>query len=165
MTNNIFTAGKVMNNPDLTWETTYTHNIGLDFSFFRSKLSGSIEVYQNDTKDLLINFPIPGSGYDSQYQNVGSTRNRGAELTLNAPIVETKDFSLNFSGNISYNINRVTDLGGLESITAQSYWASTEIGDDYIVQVGQPLGNMYGYRNDGFYTANDFTWDGAKWWP
>ena len=163
MTNNIFTAGKVMNNPDLTWETTYTHNIGLDFSFFRSKLSGSIEVYQNDTKDLLINFPIPGSGYDSQYQNVGSTRNRGAELTLNAPIVETKDFSLNFSGNISYNINRVTDLGGLESITAQSYWASTEIGDDYIVQVGQPLGNMYGYRNDGFYTANDFTWDGAKW--
>ncbi len=163
MANNIFTAGKVMNNPDLTWETTFTHNIGLDFSFFRSRLSGSVEVYQNDTKDLLINFPIPGSGYDSQYQNVGSTRNRGIELTLNAPLVETKDFSLNFSGNIAYNINRVTDLGGLESITAQSYWASTEVGDDYIVQVGQPLGNMYGYRNDGFYSANDFSWDGTKW--
>ena len=163
MTNNIFTAGKVMNNPNLTWETTYTHNIGLDFSLFRSKLSGSIEVYQNDTKDLLINFPIPGSGYDSQYQNVGSTRNRGAELTLNAPIVETKDFSLNFSGNIAYNVNRVTDLGGLESITAQSYWASTEVGDDYIVQVGQPLGNMYGYRSDGMYTADDFHWNGSKW--
>ena len=163
MTNNIFTAGKIMNNPDLTWETTYTHNVGLDFSFWQSKLSGSVEVYQNDTKDLLINFPITGSGYDSQYQNVGSTRNRGVELTINAPIVSNKDFSLNFSGNIAYNVNRVTDLGGLESITAQSYWASTEIGDDYIVQVGQPLGNMYGYKSDGMYGVDDFDWDGSKW--
>ena len=163
MANNIFTAGKVMNNPDLTWETSYTHNLGLDFSLYKSKLSGSIEVYQNDTKNLLINYPIPGSGYDSQYQNVGSTRNRGIELTLNAPLVQTKDFSLNLSGNIAYNKNMVTDLGGLESITAPSYWASTEIGDDYIVQVGQPLGNMYGYVSDGFYTADDFRWDGNKW--
>ena len=163
MSNNIFTAGKVMNNPDLTWETTYTHNIGTDFSFYQGKLSGSVEVYQNDTKDLLINFPIPGSGYDSQYQNVGSTRNRGAELTLNMPIVQKKDFSLNIGGNIAYNRNRVTDLGGLEAIMAQSYWASTEIGDDYIVQVGQPLGNMYGYQMDGYYTVDDFTWDGSKW--
>ena len=161
--NNIFTAGKVMNNPDLTWETSYTHNLGVDFSLYKSKLSGSVEVYQNDTRNLLINFPIPGSGYDSQYQNVGSTRNRGIELTLNAPLVQTKDFSLNLSGNIAYNKNMVTDLGGLESITAQSYWASTEIGDDYIVQVGQPLGNMYGYLSDGFYTVDDFTWDGSKW--
>lgn len=163
MANNIFTAGKILNNPDLTWETTYTHNIGLDFSMFQSRVSGSVEVYQNDTRNLLINFPIPGSGYDSQYQNVGSTRNRGIELTLNAPLVANKDFSLNIGGNIAYNINRVTDLGGLESITAQSYWASTEIGDDYIVQVGQPLGNMYGYQMDGFYTVDDFTWDGSKW--
>jgi hypothetical protein len=57
----------------------------------------------------------------------------------------------------------VTSLGGLESITAQSYWASTEIGDDYIVQVGQPLGNMYGYVNDGFYSVDDFTYTGGKW--
>jgi len=55
------------------------------------------------------------------------------------------------------------DLGGLKKITAQSYWASTEIGDDYVVEVGQPLGNMYGYKNDGFYTPEDFTWNGSKW--
>ena len=160
---NYWMAGKIMNNPDLTWETTYTHNVGLDFSLFQSRLSGSIEVYQNTTKDLLINFPITGSGYDSQYRNLGSTRNRGVELTLNAPIVSKKDFSLNIGGNIAYNRNRVTDLGGLNSITAQSYWASTEIGDDYIVQVGQPLGNMYGYVSDGMYTPSDFTWNGSKW--
>ena len=160
---NYWMAGKVMNNPDLTWETTYTHNIGLDFSFFRGALSGSIEAYQNDTKDLLINFPITGSGYDSQYRNIGSTRNRGLELTLSAPVVSNKNFSLSIGGNIAYNKNVVTSLGGLESITAQSYWASTEIGDDYIVQVGQPLGNMYGYVNDGFYTVDDFTYTGGKW--
>ena len=160
---NYWMAGKIMNNPDLTWETTYTHNVGVDFSFFRGKVSGSVEVYQNDTKNLLINFPITGSGYDSQYRNIGSTRNRGAELTLNLPLVQKKDFSLNIGGNIAYNVNKVTDLGGLDSITAQSYWASTEIGDDYIVQVGQPLGNMYGYQMDGFYTTDDFTWDGSKW--
>ena len=161
--NNYWMAGKIMNNPDLTWETTYTHNIGLDFSLFQSRLSGSVEVYQNTTADLLINFPITGSGYDSQYRNLGSTRNRGAELTLNMPLVSKKNFSLNIGGNIAYNQNRVTDLGGLKSITAQSYWASTEIGDDYIVEVGQPLGNMYGYVSDGMYSPDEFTWNGSKW--
>ena len=160
---NYWMAGKIMNNPDLTWETTYTHNVGLDFSNYQGRLTGSIEVYQNDTKDLLINFPITGSGYDSQYRNLGSLRNRGVELTLNAPLVQKKDFSFNIGGNIAYNKNVVTDLGGLDKITAQSYWASTEIGDDYIVEVGQPLGNMYGYVSDGYYTTDDFTWDGSKW--
>ncbi len=160
---NYWMAGKIMNNPDLTWETTLTHNIGLDFSFFQSRLSGSVEVYQNDIKNLLINFPIPGSGYDSQYRNLGSTRNRGVELTLNAPIISKKDYSLNIGGNIAYNRNRVMDLGGLDKITAQSYWASTEIGDDYVVEVGKPLGNMYGYKSDGMYSPDEFTWNGSKW--
>jgi TonB-linked SusC/RagA family outer membrane protein len=161
--NNYWMAGKIMNNPDLTWETTITHNIGLDFGLFQGRLTGSVEVYQNTTKDLLINFPITGSGYDSQYRNLGSTRNRGAEVTLNMPLISKKDVSLNIGGNIAYNQNRVTDLGGLNSITAQSYWASTEIGDDYIVQVGQPLGNMYGFVSDGMYSVDDFTWTGSKW--
>ena len=156
-------AGKVMNNPDLKWETTYTHNIGLDFSFWKGKLNGSIEVYQNTTKDLLIQFPIPGSGYESQFRNIGSTRNRGAELTLNLPIIQKKDISLNISGNIAYNKNQVIDLGGLDKITSQSYWASSEIGDDYIIQVGQPLGNMYGYCCDGRYEVDDFDFTGGKW--
>ena len=161
--NNYWMAGKVMNNPDLTWETTITHNVGLDFSLFRGKLTGSVEVYQNNIKDLLINFPIPGSGYESQYRNIGSTRNRGIELTLNAPIINEKDYSLSIGGNIAYNKNKVVDLGGLDKITAQSYWASTEIGDDYVVEVGQPMGNMYGYVSDGMYSPDDFTWNGSKW--
>lgn len=166
MAESYWMAGKIMNNPDLKWETTYTHNIGLDFSFLEGRISGSVEVYQNDTKDLLILFPIAGTGYESQYKNIGSTRNRGAELTLNMPLIQKKDFSLNISGNISYNRNCVTDLGGLAAITGQSvqsYWASTEIGDDYIVEVGQPLGNMYGFACDGRYAASDFDYTGGKW--
>ena len=160
---NYWMAGKIMNNPDLTWETTYTHNVGMDFGLFQGRLSGSVEVYQNDIRDLLINFPITGSGYDSQYRNLGSTRNRGIEVTLNAPVISKKDFSLNIGGNIAYNRNQVTNLGGLQRITAQSYWASTEIGDDYVVEVGQPLGNMYGFVSDGMYSVDDFTWNGSKW--
>ncbi len=159
------TDGKlVMNNPDLKWETTYTHNIGVDFSFWQSKLNGSLEVYQNDTKDLLINFPISGAGYQRQYRNAGSTRNRGIELTLNAPIVTKKDFSLKISGNIAYNINVVTDLGGLDEISSDSGWASSEISGDYLVKKDEPLGNMYGYVSDGFYTVDDFEgYIGGKW--
>ena len=163
---NYWTAGKILNNPDLKWETTYTHNIGLDFALFGNKVSGSVEVYQNDTKDLLILFPIAGTGYDSQYRNIGSTRNRGAELSLSMPLVEKENFSLSLSGNIAYNRNKVTDLGGLEAITGssvQSYWASTEIGDDYRVEVGQPLGNMYGYECDGRYEVSDFDYVNGKW--
>jgi len=157
------TAGNIMNNPELTWETTYTHNVGIDFSLWQNKLNGSFEVYRNDTKNLLINFPISGVGYTSQYQNIGSTRNNGIELTLNAPIVSKKDFSLNVSGNISYNKNKVTSLGGLESIVSASGWASSEITQDYLVEVGQPLGNMIGYVSDGYYTTDDLTYTGSKW--
>ena len=157
------TVGTIMDNPDLTWETTYTHNIGVDFSFFRSKVTGSVEVYQNDTKDLLIRYPISGVGYLYQYRNIGSVRNRGVEVSLNMPIITKEDFSLNITGNLAYNVNRVTDLGGVPSIPGQTNWPSTEIGIDYLVQKGEPLGNMYGYISDGFYTTDDMTWNGSKW--
>lgn len=161
-----WTSGKIMNNPDLKWETTITHNVGLDFSLFGNKLNGSIEAYQNNTKDLLILFPIAGTGYESQYKNIGSTRNRGIELSLNAPVIQKKDYSLNISGNISFNSNKVTDLGGLEAITGtsvQSYWASTEIGDDFRVMKGMPIGTMWGYKCDGRYAASDFDYVNGAW--
>ena len=163
-----FSSGDTLYNPDLRWETTYTHNIGLDFSVFRGKLSGSLELYQNSIKDLLIRYPISGAGagYKDQYRNIGSTRNRGVELTLNAPIIQKKDFSLNLSGNIAYNKNVVTDLGGLDKIEAYSGWASSEMTVDYLVQPGQPMGNIYGYvidMNDPRYTVDDFTYDSGKW--
>ncbi|MBP3202424.1 MAG: SusC/RagA family TonB-linked outer membrane protein [Bacteroidales bacterium] len=161
-------AGTVLNNEDLTWETTYTHNLGLDFGFWQGRLSGSIEAYQNDTKNLLVQFPVAGSGYSTQYRNLGSTRNRGIELTLNAPVISKKDYSLNIGGNIAFNKNVVTSLGGNEAfeksgISGNSGWASSEVGVDYLVQVGQPMGNIYGYIADGRYGVEDFDYVNGDW--
>ncbi|MBR6731887.1 MAG: TonB-dependent receptor [Bacteroidales bacterium] len=155
----------IMPNPDLTWETTISHNVGLDFSFFRTRMNGSIEAYSNDTRDLLIRFPVQGTGYDYQYRNMGNINNKGLEFTLNGVLVETKNVGITVGGNISYNINEVKSLGGLDMIEDQSMWASTEIGTDYLVQPGQPLGNMYGYQSAGMYGTEDFTFDSksGKW--
>ena len=153
----------IMPNPDLTWETTVSHNIGLDFAFLKSRINGSLEVYHNTTNDLLIQFPVAGSGYDYQYRNLGSVQNRGFEASLNFVLVEKKNFGLTLGANISLNENLVTSLGGLDKIEATTEWASTEIGPDYIVTVDRPLGDMYGYLSDGRYSADEFTYNGSAW--
>ena len=153
----------IMPNPDLTWETTVSHNIGLDFAFLKSRITGSFEVYHNTTNDLLIQFPVAGSGYDYQYRNLGSVQNRGFEASLNFVLVEKKNFGLTLGANISLNENKVTSLGGLDKIEATSEWASTEIGTDYVVTVGRPLGDMYGYLSDGRYSVDEFTHNGSEW--
>ena len=158
-----YSAGTVMSNPDLKWETTVTHNVGLDFSLWNGRLSGSIEAYQNNTKDLLILFPISGAGYASQYRNMGETRNRGAELTLNVPIIRKTNVDLNFSGNISCNQNRVMSLGGLEKIEVETRWSSNEGGTDFVVKPGSSIGNVYGYKVDGRYEVSDFDYVDGKW--
>ena len=153
----------IMPNPDLTWESTLSHNLGLDFAFFNSRINGSFEAYLNTTRDLLIQFPTAGSGYDYQYQNIGSTENRGLEASLNFVLFEKKNFGLTLGANISVNKNKVLSLGGLDRIEAESMWASTEIGPDFVVLPGQPLGQMYGYESAGRYSASEFTYEGDKW--
>ena len=153
----------IMPNEDLTWETTVSHNIGLDFSFFKGRLSGSFEAYHNTTRDLLIQFPTAGSGYEFQYRNMGSVRNRGLEFSFNAVLVEKENFGLTLGGNISVNENMVMSLGNLDRIESETRWASSEVGTDYVVTVGEPLGNIYGYVSDGFYTVDDFTYTNGQW--
>ena len=157
-----WSAGAAMSNPDLKWETTYSHNIGLDFGFFRGRLNGSVEVYQSNTKDLLINFPITG-GYSTQYRNLGEVRNRGIEVTLSSALVRKQNWGINFDANIAFNENEVMDLGGLDKITASAGMFSTEITYDYLVQEGRPLGDIYGYINDGMYTIDDFDYNNGTW--
>ena len=152
----IWTTGKAMANPDLTWETTITRNLGLDFTLFGSKLTGSVEYYWNTTKDLLLKFPVTGTGYDYQYRNLGKTQNTGIELSLTWNAINKKDYGLSFTGNIGFNKNKVKDLGGLEEYADNAGWASTEITGDYVVKVGHPVGEIYGYINDGRYEVSDF---------
>ena len=85
--------GKQLANPDLKWETTLTRNIGVDYSFWNSRVSGALDFYWNTTHDLLIEAPIASSsGYTTQYQNFGRTSNKGIEFNVDALIVNKKDF-------------------------------------------------------------------------
>ncbi|MEO8252840.1 MAG: TonB-dependent receptor [Flavobacterium sp.] len=155
-------ASNTLFNPDLKWETTITQNLGLDFEFLKGRLNGSFELYNNKTKDLLLNFPIPGSGYGSQYRNFGSTQNKGVEASLNIVAIDKKDYGLNFSLNIGVNKNKITSLGSLENLLVNTGWASTQISDDFIVNVGQSLGVMNGYLSDGRYEVSDFNYDSGS---
>lgn len=159
--NNYWSGSKVMPNPDLKWETMVTQNIGVDFEILKGKLSGSVETYKNVTKDLLMNFSVAGSGYDTQYRNMGENQNTGIEASLNWVALDHKDYGLNFSFNISANKNKINSLGVMEDFPYASNWASTAIGADYVVRVGQPLGLMYGYKSDGRYEVSDFSYNGS----
>ena len=154
--NNYWAASNTLANPDLKWETTVTQNVGLDFDLFKGRISGSIEAYKNLTSDLLINFPVPGTGYSTQYRNMGETQNTGIEASLSIAAIQKADYGLNFSFNVGFNKNNVNSLGLLEDFGANTNWASSQIGNDYIVNVGQPLGIMYGYQSDGRYEVSDF---------
>ncbi|MTH17217.1 TonB-dependent receptor [Flavobacterium sp. LC2016-01] len=155
---NFWAASKTMANPDLKWETTVTQNIGLDFDLFKNKVTGSVEVYKNKTKDLLMNFPIAGGGYDFQYRNMGEIQNSGVEATLNLNLIEREKYGVSVSFNSSFNTNRINSIGVMDNFKQASGWASTAIGADYLVNVGQPLGIMYGYKSDGRYEVADFNY-------
>ncbi|MCQ2215293.1 MAG: TonB-dependent receptor [Bacteroidales bacterium] len=157
---------KTMANPDLTWETTITRNAGIDFTTFGGKFSGTLEAYYNSTKDLLINFPVPGTGYDTQYRNMGETQNKGFEVTLNYVVLDHADYGLTISANAGINRNEIVDLGLMDDFGAESSWASSEIGYDYWISKGGRVGQMYGYQYDGRYEVSDFShYDAAakKW--
>lgn len=147
---------KNMANPDLKWETTITRNVGVDFTFFGGILSGNVEAYLNTTKDLLIAFPVGGTGYDSQYRNMGETENKGIEATLTWHAVNKKEWGIDVNANIGFNKNKIKDLGAMEDFGWNSRWASTEIGQDYWLAVGQPVGQIRGYQCAGRYEVSDF---------
>ena len=162
--NSFWSTGKIMYNPDLKWETTVSRNIGLDFSFLNSKISATADVYLNNTKDLLILYPITGAGYENQYRNIGETQNKGLEFGVNYRALQKKNFDLSFNANISFNRNKVVSLGAIENINGTSGWASTAIGEDYKVLVGMPLGQIYGYKSAGRYEVSDFSGvNGSTW--
>lgn len=147
-------------NPNLKWETTVSQNLGLDMDFFNSRFTAAIDLYSNKTSDLLLNTNIPQqNGYTQQYQNIGSTRNRGLEIQLSAQVVKTSNFTYNNSFNISFNRNKVLSLNQGGNATTYGYGISTGWGvkdHDYWVQVGQPVGLFYGFVSDGFYNLDDF---------
>ena len=149
--------GSSLANPELKWETTITRNFGIDFGFFRSRINGSLEFYWNTTKDLLMRTEIPSqSGYSFQYQNFGQTSNKGIELNVNAYIIDTKKFKLNANFNISWNKNKIDKLNMENPWQSSSFAGSTFASyEDYKVEAGGRLGEIWGYKVAGVYTPYD----------
>lgn len=124
-------------NPNLKWERNVTTNLGLDFGLFSNRITGTLEVYEKETQDLLINQPLQiSTGFSSITSNVGRLTNRGIELTLGADIIKAKRqgaFNWNVGFTFAYNKNEVKELyAGLQILPG-----------DNSVQVGQPLGVLF----------------------
>lgn len=146
-------------NPDLKWEKTGMLNIGLDFGFFGNRLSGTIEYYSKDTKDLIADYPVSTAKYlyGTMTANVGEVTNKGVELTLNVVPIQTKDWYWSSTLNLSHNVNKVKKI------------SSEEFSRDYIefdesdmhlrgqsgyhaqrILEGQPIGVFYIYEWAGY---------------
>ncbi|SFC28190.1 TonB-linked outer membrane protein, SusC/RagA family [Parapedobacter composti] len=152
-------------NSDLRWETTISRNVGLDFAVLNGRISGSVDLYQNSTKDLLLQARVPAtSGYATQLKNIGETENRGLEIQLAGTVVQSRNFTYQSQFNISFNRNKIVSLGldsegrPLASYLERAGWVSSQF-EDFIVQVGSPIGQFYGYVTDGFYTLDDFDYN------
>ena len=98
-------------NPDITWETNANLNVGVEFGFWDNRLSGSIDVFNRKTTDMLFELATPiESGYTTIFTNIGDMVNRGLEIELNADLIRTKNLVWDFSLNMTHYKNKVTHL-------------------------------------------------------
>lgn len=137
-------------NADLGWEKTTSFNLGLDLGLFNDRLNATIDVYNNNTNDLLLNVPVPlSSGYGTNLVNIGKVNNKGLEITLSN---NNRIGELEITNSINYAVNRnkVLDLGGANSIVTQAQSVIY-----YITQVGKPVANYYTLVKTGVYKNQD----------
>lgn len=159
------TTGNILANKNVTWEKSASKNLGLDFGLFKGKVYGTLDVYQTDTKDLLLLAQIPKDrGYEYQYQNSGSTTNKGIEFSIGSTIINKENFTWKMDANISSNRNTIKSLGNNASPSSFSYlypsgWQNSL--NDFLVQVGKPVGTFWGYQTAGRYEVSDFDYNPA----
>lgn len=140
-------------NPNLKWEETSEINIGADFAFFNSRLSGSLDVYQKKTTDLLgsYNVPVPPNLSRTTFANSGELENKGIELFLQAYVIEKSSFKWKTMLNASHNQSKMLDLGEyfneVDGVRKEGYISGRGmVGEEYYVtgiMVGQPIGAFY----------------------
>lgn len=131
-------------NPSLSWESTTTTNIGVDFSLLKDRISGTIDVYNSKTNDLLLYRSIPNVlGFTGITQNIGNTQNQGVELTVTSFNINEADFSWSSQVAVSYNRNEILSLIGNEDILSDRLF------------IGQPIDVNYGYVFDGVWQLDD----------
>ena len=130
-------------NSKLKWETTISRNFGIDFGFLNNRVNGSLEVYWNTTKDLLMAVPVDNTtGYSYQFQNFGKTSNRGIELSVNVDVINKGDFRFNVGAIYNYNRNKLDELPNADQYLYSSYWGSSSLvpTNDYMFVEGKAIG-------------------------
>lgn len=138
-------------NPNLHWERTKQLNLGLDITFLRSRYTLSVDYYKKRTSDLLVNLAIPSdNGFLSYNTNLGEIENSGLEFEIDAKMT-TKKVKWNVNANISFNTNKVINLGENSMILGPNLLPT---GLDQIGSVAKPgyaIGSFYGYKIAGVY--------------
>ncbi len=154
-------------NPNLKWETTSMFNVGVDFSLFKARLSGTIEYYDKTTKDLLYNYavPVPPYMYSTMAANVGSMSNKGIEVTLTGDVIRKTNFRWTLSVNAAHNENKIVSLSNEEFTTSViktgSAWVrGGSTNTTHIIQEGYQVGQFFGPEclgidDAGKYIIND----------
>jgi TonB-linked SusC/RagA family outer membrane protein len=142
-------------NPDLKWETTESVNIGLDFGLFSNKLTGGINYFQKNTKDLLILRLAPlSSGLDDQVKNIGEIQNKGVEFELNYTGAKN-GFTYNIGANLSYLQNNVEKLPIKDQVIPSE---GLLYGDEHFparTVVGKSVASFFLYRTNGLFQSID----------
>ena len=141
-------------NQKLRWEEKTEYNIGLDFGIIGNKITGSVDYYNRTTNGLLYLFPVsPTSNLlPNTWANAGKIVNKGIELAVNANIFQSKNFTWSSNFNIARNSNNVSSIrSDINKDTSISFFLTGNTGEPiglntHKVEVGQPLGNFYGYQ-------------------
>jgi len=138
-------------NPNLQWEETSSFNVGLDYNFWNGKLSGTLEYYIKETDKLLLEIPVPQPApVPTRIENIGKTRNRGVELSLDALAVDRPNFNVLFGLVFSANRNEVVSLGAREFIVTGVVSGRGQSGNFAQRLIpGEPVGTFYGWIFEG----------------
>lgn len=138
-------------NPDLTWETSEQANIGIDARFLDNRLSFTMDWYSKQTKDLLVEVGTnAASGFATQYQNAGTVKNTGLELSMGWRDQIGKEFKYGVNVNMAYNKNEVTEVNNANHfIEGGNDLLAQSTGRFVRMEEGHPIGYFYGYKTDG----------------
>lgn len=141
-----------LGNENLRWENTTSQNFAIDFEMLNSRIGGTIEFYNSDTKDLLVKRSIPVmNGYSSIFSNIGQTNNQGIEVALHTVNIKSSNFKWNSDFSLTYNRNKIVHLYGQD--LNKDGKEDDDIDNNWFI--GKPINSYYDYVNNGIYQEND----------
>ena len=148
-------------NPNLQWEKTASWNAGLDFSFLQGRITGALDVYVMQTKDMIMSQKLPNfTGLSTITTNLGQVDNNGVELTLNTQNIKTRNFEWTSTVNFSYNKNRIKHLyNDYKNVTdADGNVIGQKEADDETNGwfIGRPISNIWDYKVTGIWQKDQW---------